>query len=299
MQIVLVSNITENDALGVAASLERGSEHPVASALIHAADLRHLALSDVDDFRIYPGMGVSGTVAGKSSVLGNLALLRSKGLDITNLQLKTDALGGRSGSFVYLTVDGQAAAVFFISDPIRTDARNIVAELRASGLHITMITGDNPQTAAAVAGELGIDNFKASVLPQQKLDEVTALQRNGHRVAMVGDGINDAPALSQANVGIAMATGTDVAMQNAGITLVSGDLGGILRARKLSQHTLRNIKQNLFFAFVYNLLGVPVAAGVLYPFTGMLLSPMLAAATMSLSSICVITNALRLQQLKL
>jgi Cu+-exporting ATPase len=295
-----VPGASEKDVLGLAARLERGSEHPLAAAVVAAAEHHGLALAPVQGFRSVPGKGVVATVEGRTVALGNEALLAELGL-AAGSPLEAEAAGlRRAGQTVmFLVVDGQPGGLLGVSDPVKGNAAETLSELRALGLEVVMVTGDNQATADAVARTLGIARVEAQVLPAQKAEVVRRLQEAGRTVAMAGDGINDAPALAQAQVGIAMGTGTDVAMQSAGITLVKGDLQGIVRAVRLSRATLRNIRQNLFFAFVYNALGVPVAAGVLYPAFGFLLSPMIAAAAMSLSSVSVIGNALRLRRVRL
>jgi Cu+-exporting ATPase len=295
-----VPGASEKDVLGLAARLERGSEHPLAAAVVAAAEHHGLALAPVQGFRSVPGKGVVATVEGRTVALGNEALLAELGL-AAGSPLEAEAAGlRRAGQTVmFLVVDGQPGGLLGVSDPVKGNAAETLSELRALGLEVVMVTGDNQATADAVARTLGIARVEAQVLPAQKAEVVRRLQEAGRTVAMAGDGINDAPALAQAQVGIAMGTGTDVAMQSAGITLVKGDLQGIVRAVRLSRATLRNIRQNLFFAFVYNALGVPVAAGALYPAFGFLLSPMIAAAAMSLSSVSVIGNALRLRRVRL
>jgi Cu+-exporting ATPase len=252
---------------------------------------------DASDFEATTGKGVAGTVGGRRISLGNAAMMQ--GIDLGALAQKADALAGDGKTAMFVTIDGRAAGIVAVADPIKTSAAEALRALRESGLRIIMATGDAERTAKAVAAKLGIDEVRAGVLPEGKKALIDELTRKGGSVAMAGDGVNDAPALAAADVGIAMGTGADVAVESAGITLVKGDLNGIVRARRLSQATIRNIKQNLFFAFVYNVLGVPVAAGVLYPVFGTLLSPMIAAAAMSLSSVSVIGNALRLRRVNL
>ncbi len=291
--------ITEDDLLLLAASLERGSEHPLAAAIVNGAEARHLPLVAVQNFVSSTGKGVRGIVSGKQVAAGTADYLRELAIDPGQIASMAEAAQRGDGQTVVLVaVDGRAAGLIGVSDPIKLSAPEAIRDLKAAGLHVVMITGDNAITAAAVAKKLSID-FKAGVLPQGKADVVKAYQQRGALVAMAGDGVNDAPALAQADVGIAMGTGTDVAIESAGITLLTADLRGIVRARRLSQATMRNIRQNLFFAFIYNLLGVPLAAGVLYPWFGLLLNPMIAAAAMSLSSVSVIANALRLRQTRL
>ncbi|MFO7564590.1 MAG: heavy metal translocating P-type ATPase [Enhygromyxa sp.] len=290
---------SEDQLLRLVASLERGSEHPLAAAIVAGAEQRELRLSAAEQFESRTGKGVLGRVEGRSIAIGNHALLVEEGVDgsaLAALGERAEALRAEGKTAMLVAVDGAAAGLIAVADPIKASTPEAIASLRADGLEIVMLTGDAPATAAFVAAQLGIERYVAELLPQDKDDEVAALQRTGKRVAMAGDGINDAPALARADVGIAMGTGTDVAIGSAGVTLVKGDLRAILRARRLSRATMRNIKQNLAFAFLYNSLGVPVAAGVLYPFFGLLLSPMIAAAAMSFSSVSVIGNALRLRR---
>ncbi len=283
----------ENEVLRLAASLERASEHPLASAVVAAAVERGLTLSVATEFEYAIGKGVSGTVDGKRLAVGNAALMKEAGVQIST--------NPNDGTTLFVSVDGRYAGALTLADPIKASTPEALRGLKEQGLHVVMLTGDSRTTASAIAQKLnlGENEFEAEVLPERKAEVVRKLQGQGRVVAMAGDGINDAPALAQANVGIAMGTGTDVAMESGGITLVKGDLTGILRARKLSQATMRNIRQNLFFAFIYNAIGVPIAAGILYPFFGILLSPIFAAAAMSFSSVSVITNALRLRHSKL
>ena len=289
----------EANVLRLAASLERGSEHPLASAMVRAAQEQSVPLIAPGNFESIAGKGIQGTIQGRRVVLGNRAMLHEAGMDVAQVEVHADALRRDGQTVMFLGVDGHAAGLIGVADPIKASTAEAIRQLQADGLRIVMLTGDNPTTAQAVAGKLRIDEVRAEVLPEQKSLAVRELQQQGRIVAMAGDGINDAPALAQAQVGIAMGTGTDVAMESAGITLVKGDLRGIVRARRLSRGTMRNIRQNLFFAFIYNALGIPIAAGVLYPFFGLLLSPMIAAAAMSFSSVSVITNALRLRRLPL
>jgi Cu+-exporting ATPase len=282
--------------LRLAASLERASEHPLAQAVVRGAKEKGVALASVDSFESITGQGVKGTVDGKAVALGSATLLRALSLDAGGLASVADSGRGQGQTVMFVVVDQHVAGLIAVADPIKATSRNAIAALQDDGIRVVMLTGDDRTTAEAVADRLGIDRVEAEVLPDQKAEVVRQLQAEGHTVAMAGDGINDAPALAQAHVGIAMGTGTDVAMESAGVTLVKGDLRGIVRARHLSRATMRNIRQNLFFAFVYNSLGVPVAAGVLYPFFGLLLSPMFAAAAMSFSSVSVIGNALRLRR---
>jgi P-type Cu+ transporter len=285
--------------LRLAASLERSSEHPVARAIVQGAEQRGLRLSLVEDFESITGQGVRGTVDGHSVAMGNAALLESLGVSTEPIQGQSEGLRALAQTAMYVVVQRELAGLISVADPVKESTPEVIRELHAQGIRIVMLTGDSETTARAVAQRLGIDEVMAGVLPDDKANKVAALQREGAIVAMAGDGINDAPALALANVGIAMGTGTDVAMESADVTLVKGDLRGILRARRLSEATMRNIRQNLLFAFGYNVLGVPIAAGVLYPMFGVLLSPMLAAAAMSFSSVSVIGNALRLRQARL
>ena len=297
--VVTVSGGDESDLVRLVASLEQGSEHPLSSAIVAAAKGNNLALTSATDFQSHTGLGISGTVNGKTVAAGNEKLLQQLGVPIDPLRQKAEDLRRNGQTVIFVAVDGRPAGLIGIADPIKPSTPQALRDLKAAGLRIVMLTGDSRSTAKAVAAKLGIDDFEAEVLPEKKSEVVRRLQKQGRIVAMAGDGINDAPALAQADVGIAMGTGTDVAMESAGVTLVKGDLAGIVRARKLSQATMRNIRQNLFFAFIYNLLGVPIAAGVLYPFFGLLLSPILAAAAMSFSSVSVITNSLRLRKTEL
>jgi Cu+-exporting ATPase len=285
--------------LALAAALERGSEHPLAAAIVRGADSRNAPKLDVDGFESLTGKGVRGRVDGHAVALGNVTMMRDLGVDVAALAARAEELRADAQGVMFVAVDGKLAGFLGVADPIKKTTRDAIDQLHGAGLRVVMLTGDSRTTADAVAKKLGIDEVLAEVLPDQKADAVRKLQQQGRVVAMAGDGINDAPALAQAEVGIAMGTGTDVAMESAGVTLVRGDLRAILRARQLSQRTMANIRQNLFFAFVYNAAGVPVAAGVLYPFFGTLLNPMFAAAAMSLSSVSVIANALRLRGAKL
>lgn len=299
MQVLVVNGQDENTVLRLAASLERGSEHPLADAIVQGAKQRELALSSVDNFEAKTGMGVTGKVDGHALALGNIALMQSLGVDSDSLSAQADSLRAEGQTVMLLASDGEAAGLIGVADPIKQSTASAIADLHEEGIEVIMLTGDNQITAEAVARQLHIDRVEAEVLPDQKATIVKQLQAAGKTVAMAGDGINDAPALAQAQVGIAMGTGADVAMESAGITLVKGDLRGIVRARQLSRATMRNIRQNLFFAFAYNSAGVPIAAGVLYPFFGLLLSPIIAAAAMSFSSVSVISNALRLRRIRL
>jgi Cu+-exporting ATPase len=298
-RLVTVEGGEEAELLLLAASLERGSEHPLAAAVAARAQARGLLLRPVTGFRARPGMGVTGRVNGRTVALGNQALLEELGAPPGPLAERAETLRREGQTVVFLAVDGRAVGLLGVTDPVKPSTPEALRLLREAGLRVVMLTGDSATTAAAVARELGLDGFEADVRPERKAEVVKQLQAQGHVVAMAGDGINDAPALAQAQVGIAMGTGTDVAMESAGVTLVKGDLRGIARAIRLSRATMRNVRQNLFFAFVYNALGVPIAAGVLYPVFGLLLSPMVAAAAMSFSSVSVITNALRLRNVPL
>ncbi len=292
-------NGDEDRLLRLAASLERGSEHPLAFAIVKGAEEKGVALQPAEQFESKTGKGIVGRVEGREVAVGNLALLESLGIEARALEALTkhaEELRSEGQTAMFVAVDGAAAGVLGVADPIKESTPEAIRALHAEGLRIVMLTGDSETTARAVAKRLGIDEVVAEVLPDQKAERVKALQAKGAVVAMAGDGINDAPALAQAHVGIAMGTGTDIAMESAGVTLVKGDLRAIVRARKLSRQTMQNIRQNLFFAFAYNTAGVPLAAGVLYPFFGLLLSPMFAAAAMSLSSASVIANALRLRR---
>ena len=293
------TKVDETTLLRLAASLENVSEHPLASAIVAAARQRALPLMPVSDFRSVTGEGVIGIVDGRTVAIGNVRHFESLGVQPGPLTDRADALRRSGQTVVFVSIDGQPAGLLGVADPIKATAKDTISALHRDGLSLVMLTGDNRTTAEAVGQAVGIDHVEADVLPQRKAAVVRDLQQRGDRVAMAGDGINDAPALAQADVGIAMGTGTDVAIESAGITLVKGDLRGILRARKLSKATMRNIRQNLFFAFVYNVLGVPVAAGLLYPVFGLLLSPMFASAAMTFSSVSVIANALRLRRVEL
>lgn len=293
--VVPAPGLTEAEVLPLAASLERSSEHPLAAAVVAAARERGMAFGEPADFASVTGKGVTGTVGGRRVALGNARLMQELGVDLGGLAAKADALRREGGTALFLAVDGRPGAVIAVADPVKQSTPAALESLRASGIHIVMLTGDNRTTAEAVARRLGIEDFQGDVLPEDKHRIVRELRAKGKVVAMAGDGVNDAPALAEADVGIAMGTGTDVAMQSAGVTLVKGDLAGIARARLLSRAVMRNIRQNLFFAFVYNAAGVPLAAGVLYPVLGLLLSPIVAALAMALSSVSVIGNALRLR----
>ncbi len=294
--VVDLTGHDEPEVLRLGASLERWSEHPLGAAIVQGAADRSIALSEVDGFETVAGKGVTGRVGGRLVVLGNSDLIDGLGIDRSELTDRADALRAEGQTVIFVGADGSAIGLLGVADAIKAGAPGAIRALHDEGVRVVMLTGDSRTTADAVARELGIDEVIAQVLPDEKVEVVKRLQREGHVVAVAGDGINDAPALAQAQVGIAMGTGTDVAMQSAGVTLVKGDLGGIVRARKLSRATMANIKQNLFFAFLYNAAGIPVAAGVLYPIFGLVLSPMISAAAMSFSSVSVIANALRLRR---
>ncbi|HEU5479481.1 MAG TPA: heavy metal translocating P-type ATPase, partial [Candidatus Tumulicola sp.] len=282
----------------LAASLERGSEHPLATAIVQGAQERGIALKEVTGFEAAPGKGVRGQIDDHQVALGNAALMSTLGVDVTVSTSHVERLRAAGKTAMFVAVDGRLAGLVAVADPIKDTTPPAIKALHDAGVRIVMLTGDNETTARAVASQLGIDEIVADVLPDQKAQVVKRLQSEGKFVAMAGDGINDAPALAQAQVGIAMGTGTDIAMESAGVTLVKGDLRGIVRARRLSEATMRNMYQNLVWAFIYNVFGVPIAAGVLYPAFGMLLSPMIAAAAMSFSSVSVIGNALRLRAVR-
>jgi Cu+-exporting ATPase len=296
VSVTPADGITDTDLLRLAASLERGSEHPLAAAIVKGAEEKGITLSNAQAFDSITGKGVKGRLDGRDVALGNRALLDSLSIAPGPLAEEAEALRADGQTVMFVAVDGKAAGLIGVADPIKESTPDAIKTLHREGVRLVMLTGDSRTTARAVASKLGIDEVMAEVLPDQKAEKVKQLQAEGRTVAMAGDGINDAPALAQAQVGIAMGTGTDVAMESAGVTLVKGDLRGIARARSLSRRTMRNIKQNLFFAFVYNAAGVPVAAGVLYPAFGLLLSPIIAAAAMSFSSLSVVGNALRLRR---
>jgi Cu+-exporting ATPase len=299
MSVLPADSGEQSELLRLGASLERGSEHPLAGALVRAAEERKLALVAASEFRYLTGRGVTGRVGGREVSAGNERLFAELGIEAASLLTRAQSLRKEGQTVIQVAVDRKPVGVIGIADPIKKSTPQAINELRAAGVRVVMLTGDSRATAEAVARRLGIEEFEAEVLPEKKSEAVRRLQVQGRVVAMAGDGINDAPALAQAEVGIAMGTGTDVAMESGSVTLVKGDLRGILRARRLSQATMRNIRQNLFFAFIYNSLGVPLAAGVLYPFFGVLLSPIIAAAAMSFSSVSVITNSLRLRKVEL
>lgn len=299
VSVLAVNGFTEQDVLQFGASLEKASEHPLATAIVQAAEQKDVLLKPVEQFNSLTGLGVTGKINEFQIALGNARLMSEVNIDISPLEERITSMSNQGQTVMVISVEGKAAGLLGVADPVKKSTVTALSELQQCGVNVVMLTGDNQQTAQVVARNLGISQFFAEVLPEQKSDMVKRLQGQGHIVAMAGDGINDAPALAQAHIGIAMGTGTDIAMESAGVTLVKGDLLGIVKARHLSESTMRNIRQNLFFAFVYNSLGVPVAAGVLYPFWGILLSPMIAAAAMSMSSVSVIVNALRLRRMSL
>ena len=299
VSIVAAGGRDQNELLRLAASVERGSEHPLAQAILKAAEERGLQPGEARDFASPSGKGATGTVDGAKVALGNAMLMGELGIATRELDGAAEAARQDGATAIYLAVDGSMAGIIAIADPIKPSAQAALAALRRDGMRVVMLTGDNVTTARAVAAKLGIDEVEAGVLPERKSEVVARLRREGRNVAMVGDGVNDAPALAAADIGVAMGSGTDVAIESAGVTLLTGDLMGLVRARRLSVATMRNIRQNLTFAFVYNAAGVPIAAGVLYPVFGILLSPMLGAAAMALSSVSVIGNALRLARTKL
>jgi Cu+-exporting ATPase len=298
-RVATLSDIDEAGLLGLAASVERASEHPLAEAIVKGAREKRIELVEAQDFESITGKGVVGKVEGRSVALGNTKLLEQLGIAAGTAIESADRMRKEGETVMFVAVDGRLAGLVGVADPIKESTPEALRALHEEGLRIVMLTGDNRTTAEAVARRLGIDEVVADVLPEQKIEAVKRLQNEGRVVAMAGDGVNDAPALAQAHVGIAMGTGTDVAIESAGVTLVKGDLRAIVRARRLSRATMRNIRQNLFFAFIYNALGVPIAAGVLYPVVGLLLSPMIASAAMSFSSVSVIGNSLRLRGIKL
>ena len=294
-RVIAAAGFSETDVLSYAASLDALSEHPLAVAIVNHAKQQNILLKPVAQFESVTGQGVRGQIDAKQALLGNMRLMEAQHIDVSTLQADVQTLRVLGQTVMFLAVNGQLAGIVSVADPIKSTTLEAIQQLHTTGLKIMVLTGDNVTTAAAVAKQLGLDDFKADVMPEDKLNYLKTLQQQGRIVAMAGDGVNDAPALAQANVGIAMGTGTDVAMNSARVVLVKGDLRGIAKARLLSQHTMKNIRQNLFFAFIYNFLGVPVAAGILYPWFGILLSPMIASAAMSLSSVSVIANALRLR----
>ncbi len=295
IEVVPAQGFDEQEVLYHASTIEKGSEHPLAAAIVKGATERGIAAGTASSFNSIAGKGVAGQVGGHDVMLGNLAMMAASGIDFEGLSARAEEVRKSGGTAMFLSIDGKAAGLLGVADPVKETTKDAINELHKEGIRVVMLTGDNRTTAQAVASKLAIDEVISDVLPAQKAEVVKRLQGEGRMVAMAGDGINDAPALAQAHVGIAMGTGTDVAMESAGVTLVKGDLNGIVRALRLSRATMRNIKQNLFFAFVYNSIGVPIAAGILYPFAGILLSPVIAAAAMSFSSVSVISNALRLR----
>jgi len=303
LSVLVVPPWSDVDLLRFAASLERSSEHPLAAAVVAGAEGRGIACAPIEQFRSVTGKGVTGTVAGRRVAIGTTAFLRNdvgvSGQSLTQWDDETASLRREGQTILFVAIDEQAAGVLGVADPIKASTRDAVQELNAEGIRLVMVTGDHHDTAEAVARQLGIEEVMAEVLPDQKGQIIARLKSQGRVVAMAGDGINDAPALALADVGIAMGTGADTAIESAGITLVKGDLRGLLRARRLSQATMRNIRQNLFFAFLYNVIGVPIAAGLLYPVWGILLSPIIASAAMTFSSVSVISNALRLRHMEL
>jgi P-type Cu+ transporter len=296
---VPLSGITDQELVRLVGSLEQGSEHPLGAAIVAAAKANNIPLAAASEFQSRTGLGVMGNVDGRIVAAGNAKFFEALNISMAALARFADDLRRHGETIILVAIDGRAAGLIGIADAVKESTPAALRDLRAAGLRIVMLTGDNKTVAEVLARKLDVQEFKAEVLPEKKAEVVKRLQSEGRKVAMAGDGINDAPALAQADVGIAMGTGTDVAIESGGITLVKGDLSGIVRARKLSQATMRNIRQNLFFAFIYNSIGVPIAAGVLYPFFGLLLSPILAAAAMSFSSVSVIANSLRLRKAQL
>ena len=297
--ILAIGGVSQVDLLLLVAAVEKLSEHPVAAAIVQEAEQRRLKIPQAEKFQSFTGQGVAGEILGRKVIVGTSDFLAGRGIDTRPISLQAETFRQQGQTVVLAAIDGKVAGLIAVADPVKPSAREAVAALKRNGLRLVMLTGDNPATAKAIANEMGITEFESEVLPEQKLAIVKKLQAEGRIVAMAGDGVNDAPALVQADVGMAMGTGTDVAMESGEITLIKGDLSALMRARNLSHATMSNIRQNLFFAFIYNLLGVPIAAGVLYPFTGLLLQPIFAAAAMSFSSVSVIANALRLRNVKL
>jgi len=297
--VVPAAGFAEDEIRALAASVERASEHPLGVAIVASAESKGLGLESVADFDSPSGKGARGVVGGRRVALGNARFLQEQDVDVAVMKGEADELRQEGATAIFVAVDSRAAGVIAIADPVKSSTPDALKALREKGVRVVMLTGDNETTARAVGRTLGIDDVRAEVLPEQKSAVVEELKRAGRVVAMAGDGVNDAPALAAADVGIAMGTGTDVAIESAGVTLLKGDLRGIAKARALSQAVMRNIRQNLFFAFVYNALGIPVAAGVLYPAFGLLLSPIIAAAAMALSSVSVIANAARLRGVRL
>jgi Cu+-exporting ATPase len=297
--IVAVSGFSKEKILQLAASLERNSEHPLGHAILQGAGEQGISLLSAKEFESRTGKGLLGKVGDQSVALGNAKLFTELGINLSSMDQEAEQARSQGQTVMFVAVNDQLAGLLAVADPIKPSTPEALGDLRKEKMEIVMLTGDNITTARAVAKQVGIEKVEAGILPERKHEVVEKFQKAGKKVAMAGDGINDAPALAKADIGIAMGTGTDVAMESAGVTLVKGDLRGIVRARKLSEATMKNIRQNLFFAFIYNALGVPIAAGVLYPFLGILLSPMIAAAAMSFSSVSVIANALRLRQTRL
>jgi Cu+-exporting ATPase len=297
--VVATMEVSDSELVRLVGSVEQGSEHPLGAAIVAAVTANGMTLAKVSEFQSLTGLGVKARVDGRLVVAGNEKLFEKLKINFDSLETQAQALRAQGQTVIFATVDGRPAGLIGVADPIKESAAQAVRDLKGEGLRIVMLTGDSRATAGAVAKKLGITEFVAEVLPNQKAEMVQRLQKEGRIVAMAGDGVNDAPALALAQVGIAMGTGTDVAMESGGVTLVKGDLAGIVRARRLSRAAMRNIRQNLFFAFIYNSLGVPIAAGILFPFFGILLSPILAAAAMSFSSVSVIANSLRLRDAKL
>jgi Cu+-exporting ATPase len=291
--------MNENDVLQIAASLEIASEHPLALPIVNAAKEKNISLFPVKDFQSLKGKGIVGKVQQGEAVIGNQTLFTDLKIDLSSALEKSEELRKKAQTIFYLALNGKAIGILAVADVIKESTYEAMAMLHKDHIRIVMVTGDNKITATAVGKTIGIDEIEAEILPEEKNKIIRRLQSEGHIVAMAGDGINDAPALAQANVGIAMGTGTDIAMESAGITLVKGDLRGIARAKRLSHNTLRNIKQNLWFAFLYNVLGVPIAAGIFYPVFGLLLSPIIASGAMAFSSVSVIANSLRLRNIKI
>ncbi len=293
-----INGFSESELLRLAASVERASEHPLGEALINSAKERGLKLSDPEGFSAMPGQGVSAKVEGRALLVGNFKLMQERGIGLDGWEIHSSRLADEGQTPVFVAIDGRMAGLISVADPIKEDSAKAIAALKKLGIEVIMITGDNRRTAEAIAKQVGVDRVFAEVLPENKALEVKKLQAEGKVLAMVGDGINDAPALAQADVGIAIGTGTDVAMETGEITLMRGSLTGVVTAIKLSKATMRNIKQNLFGSFIYNSLGIPVAAGVLYPILGIMFDPMIAAAAMAASSVTVVSNALRLRRFK-
>ncbi|HWU41035.1 MAG TPA: copper-translocating P-type ATPase, partial [Candidatus Acidoferrum sp.] len=297
-QLEVTDIVGQSEVLRLAASLERGSEHPLGEAILKRATTEGVALSNAETFEAVPGRGVRGTVDGRAVLLGNAKLMQDSGVPFRDLAETAEAFANQGKTPMFVAVDGKVAGLIAVADTLKEHSGEAVSALHRLGIEVAMITGDNRRTAVAIAQQAGIDRVLAEVLPEQKAEEVRKLQGEGQVVAVVGDGINDAPALAQADVGIALGTGTDVAMEAADITLIRGDMRGVVTAIQLSKRTMRTIKQNLFWAFVYNILGIPIAAGVLYPFLGILLDPMVASAAMALSSVSVVSNSLRLRRFR-